>query len=847
MVAAREISVQQLLEGSVQYQIPLYQRTYSWKRVQLERLWDDILQLAEDRIESPQTTHFMGSLVLAGAGANGPGGVHEYLVVDGQQRLTTLSLLLTAIRDHRREHESPEHFDRINEMYLMNKWKKSDHRYKLSPTQADRESYRACIDATPQAGGTDGIGETYRFFKAALVAADDPEDEFDIERLEDAVISGLSLVSVTTAEGDNTHRIFESLNNTGLKLTQGDLLRNYIFMRLPSQGDAVYSSLWLPLQNLLSADDLELLFWLDLVQDHPTAKQSEIYSLQKRQMDRLASEADIKAEVERFARLGHLWSIILSPDKEEDPQVRLRLQRLKAWGTTTVYPIVLFLMDRRDQGTASSATIAQAMLYLESFLVRRLIAGRAQVNINRILLQAVSDLEEHEDVAEGLHRYLSSGRKYFLGDEALGQALRSVPFYLNGRSPQRKLVLQWLEESFQSREPVKLSTLTIEHVMPRTLSDGWREALSTEIRPDERLEDVHEALQHTLGNLTLTGYNSALSNSPFETKRTMLAESGLRMNQAIAKEASWGRREILARADQIAERVKEIWPGPLQVAETSQFSPSWALMEQAVAALPPGRWTSYGDLATLIGSHPMPVGQRIASHPVENGHRVLQTSGTISAGFRWYESGRTDDPHEVLSQEGVRFDERGQADPLQRVSVDELAALIGADVEAPKGVESIPDGGTPERQQSFGNQMFKHNGTEEVGAVLELIRSWVRLGGDVDYGTAALTSCFLIHSKSDGHQIWPLVIYPDGSVEIVLQYLANRPPFDDDGLRLELLRRINALDEADISEDRINGRPNIRFELLTRPGNLEKLVETLTWFRDSVQEWEKSRAQVFLH
>lgn len=845
MVAAREISVQQLLEGSVQYQIPLYQRTYSWKRTQLERLWDDILQLAEDRIEFPQTTHFMGSLVLAGAGANGPGGVHEYLVVDGQQRLTTLSLLLAAIRDHRREHESPEHFDRINEMYLMNKWKKGDHRYKLSPTQADRDSYRACIDATPQAGGTDGIGETYRFFKSALVAVDDPDDEFDIERLEDAVISGLSLVSVTTAEGDNTHRIFESLNNTGLKLTQGDLLRNYIFMRLPSQGEAVYSSLWLPLQDLLRAEDLELLFWLDLVQDNPTAKQSEIYSLQKRKMDRLSSEDEIKAEVERFARLGQLWSIILSPAKEQDPGVRLRLQRLKAWGTTTVYPIILFLIDRRDQGTASSTTIARAMLYLESFLVRRLIAGRAQVNINRILLQAVSDLEEYEDVAQGLHRYLSTGRKYFLGDDGLGQALRSIPFYLNGRSTQRKLVLQWLEESFQSREPVNLSTLTIEHVMPRTLSDGWRQSLLAEIGPDERLEDVHEAMEHTLGNLTLTGYNSALSNSPFETKRTMLAESGLRMNQAIAKEISWGRQEILSRADRIADRVKDIWPGPLQVSEKSEFSPSWALMEQAVAALPPGRWTSYGDLATLIGSHPMPVGQRIASHPVENGHRVLQTNGTISTGFRWYESGRTDDPYEVLSQEGVRFDERKQADPSQRVNVDELAALIGADVEVLQGVESIPDGGAPERRESFGNQLSEHNSEEEVSSVLEIIRSWVHLGGEVNYGTAPLTSCILMLTKSGGRQIWPLIIYPDGYVELVLQYLASRPPFDDENLRLELLRRVNNLEGLSISEDRINKRPNIKFDLLSRHGNLEKLGETLLWFRDTVKEWEEDRADVF--
>ena len=264
--------------------------------------------------------------------------------------MTTLTLLLAAIRDHRAATENSSHRDRVNEKYLFNKWEEGQPT-KILPTQADRGSYLACIHNTAHAGDADPIGAAYRFFRAQLVEVDDPDDDLDIERLEDAVIAGLSVVCVTAQAGDNVHRIFESLNNTGLRLTQGDLIRNYIFMRLPTRGDVVYRSHWLPLQERLDSQQLELLFWLDLVQSDGSAKQSNTYALQQARMDRLESEEDIEAEVERFGRLGRLLELILDPSKEADSGVREHLSRLNAWGTTTVYPLLLHLLDRRAKGT----------------------------------------------------------------------------------------------------------------------------------------------------------------------------------------------------------------------------------------------------------------------------------------------------------------------------------------------------------------------------------------------------------------------------------------------------------------------------------------------------------------
>lgn len=830
MVVARETSLQELLEGTKQYQVPLYQRTYSWTRSQFERLWDDVIKLAEDRVEDSSATHFIGSLVLAPSPSNGPTGVQEFLVVDGQQRLTTLSILLCAIRDYRHEHEGENHFERISEQYLQNKYKDGDHRLKLLPTQADRASYRACLDATPAAGGPDAVGAAYRFFKAALVMADDPDDDQDIDRIEDAVISGLALVSVTAQAGDNAHRIFESLNNTGLRLTQGDLLRNYLFMRLPTQADMVYQGLWLPLQSRLSASELELLFWLDLVQVDPKIKQTETYSRQASRLDRLSSEDEIKTEIARFARLGVLLELILKPSLEADADVRLRLNRLRAWGTTTVYPILLHLLDRRDRSVATSEQIAKAMLYVESFLVRRLLIGRATANINRILLATVSEVVSEDDVADALHKYLSSGRKYYAQDSDVLDALGRIPFYLNGRPNQRKLILQWLEESYGSKEPVDPATLTIEHVLPQKPTDAWRAELTPDLKPEESFDEVHRALEHTLGNLTLTGYNSTLSNSPFATKKGLLATSGVSMNREIARVERWGRQAIMSRADALAQRIAAIWPAPADVPQDGGVAPAWELMARAVAELPAGSWTTYGDLAALIGSHPVPVGMRIATYPIDNGHRVMQAGGTISPGFRWYEPDRTDNPMNVLKSEGVEFDEQGHANPAQRFALDDLATLLGDDYQEGGVPLELPSGQDSGLRDSFMEQLSAGVSASEAQAMLATASIWVSLGGSVQYGTSAQTSCFLMWRAGESDAIWPMVLYPGGWFEVVFQHMSTRAPFDDIGLREQFRLKLNEIDGVEIANSKLALRPNIPAEVFTRPGALDSLGHALEWF-----------------
>lgn len=833
MVHAAETTLRELLEGAKQYQVPLYQRTYSWRKENFARLWADLVRLVNDRESTgPAVTHFLGSMVLAPTPDIGPVGVSRYLVVDGQQRLTTLTVLLTALRDHRADTEGPEHWDRLSEQYLINKWKSDDQRLKLVPTQADRVTYQACVEGAPAGAGGDGIGEAYRYFRGRLADHDDPDDDTDIEKFEEAVLSGLTLVSVTTTREDNVHRIFESLNNTGLRLTQGDLLRNYLFMRLPTRGSVVYETQWLPMQRRLNNSQLELLFWLDAVQSNDSVNQGDTYQAQAMRMDRLAEEVEVEGEVKRLNRLSALLERILYPEREDETTVRERLARLNSWGTTTVYPLLLHLLDQREQGAATGEEITRAMLYAESYIVRRVITGRATAGLNRILLRAVPEIRGQGPVDVALRRYLSTGRKSFASDDQVRAGVRDVSFYYSGRAAQRKLLLSWIEQTYDNKEPVDPASCTIEHVMPQTMTDAWRGMLRADLGPEENDQEIYDSLVHTLGNLTLTGYNSSLGNKQFAAKREGYSKSGFRMNQWIAGHETWARTQIHQRAAELAERIIEHWPGPEAGVEPDPMRESWGLMNRALAELPRGTWTTYSEVARLIDSHAVPVGQRLASHAVPNGHRVLRVDGTLSGGFRWLAgSERSESQREVLEAEGVAFSTDGRAGRSQHVDADELAEFVG--VELPTE-ELLPEDGFEDSvgRAAFLEQLTANADESTVHGVIALLEDWVERGGALEFGAV---SCFLTIPGSSP-AIWPTTLYPAGpKADVVFQYLKTRPPFDDAERREEFRRRLNLVPGIDLPASKLGMRPGFSLNILADPSAREGVLDALHWFIDEVR------------
>ncbi|MFE9825343.1 DUF262 domain-containing protein [Streptomyces sp. NPDC005791] len=836
---AQEITFLNLIQGEKQFQVPLYQRTYSWGKDQLERLWEDVGELVEQHREGETVTpHFLGSVVLA-PGQIQAGGVQKWLVVDGQQRLTTLMLAFTALRDQLEASGHPRGAERVHRQILVNEYQEALDHYRLLPTQADRQAFTACVGSAPQAGGGGNIGFAYRFFLGALAegqeAAVGPKDW--LEAVENVLKGLLSIVEITAESGDNVYRIFESINNTGVGLSQSDLLRNYVFMLLPQRGERVYQELWLPMQQSLGPKNLELLVWLDLVvRGHNKTKQSEIYREQQKRLQPLAGDEEaLQREITQLSERAQRFLRIVEPAREQSPPLRAALERLTAWGGQTHYPLALHLLDLVDAGTRSPEDAAEALLFVESYLARRLICQTPTAGINRIFMEAPRDLETDRPAAEAVRRFLSGKRRRWPSDEELRSAIRSKPFYWAGRPPQRSFILRRLEESYSPTEPVDFAkaSLTVEHVLPQRPAQAWFDLLADETEKDQSPQELHDLLVHTLGNLTLTGDNSKLSNHPFQRKQQILDCSALRMNLEIASSQRWGKAEILARADRLWERAVELWPGPIgEHRPAGEESSSWTELRAALVAMPSGTWTAYGDVAELIGSHPVPVGSYLSANPtVINAYRVLNSEGKVSAGFRWVDGSDRLPPQDVLRSEGVRFDRYGRAHPSQRLSAAELATLLGKDVGRQTAHDPLPDNENTEAAERFRSQLQEH-WPDSVPGVTAALDFWRGQGGHLDYGRHEETSCFPMldaGTSTHPHVMWPFVLYPvSGTVEVVFQYLKDRSPFDETEHRRELLHRLNKAEGVDLPEAKLELRPSFPLQVFATQS--EAICEALDWF-----------------
>ncbi|SDG28393.1 Alkylated DNA nucleotide flippase Atl1, participates in nucleotide excision repair, Ada-like DNA-binding domain [Sinosporangium album] len=576
----------------------------------------------------------------------------------------------------------------------MNEFADHVERYTLVPTQLDRDSWIKLVERDPAAGGEDGIGNAYRFFKGQLeeLIDDDSNSRDWYQSIEKVAVGKLSFVEISAQPGDNVYRIFESLNNTGLKLTQADLLRNYLFMRLPIAGERIYGRYWLPMQKLFDEQQLVDLIWLDLVikrGGRPT-NQHSIYRDQQRHLSGLESESEIEEWVSELYRMALVFRRILHPDEENNTTIGKALDRLHRWKAKVVYPVALKVMLAYEDRLVDPDGVADILRVVESYMVRQMLIGMGRAGNNVMLIDLVRSLDDEVPSAQSVTRTLTHQRGRFPTDEMVREAILEHPFYWRGKPYQKEFVLRCLEEGIGRNEKIDFdsSNLSIEHILPQSLTPDWKTDLEHDINPEGTVEELHETIVHTLGNLTLSAYNGSLSNKPFAAKKHILAGSGLAMNLRIAKEDRWGAAEIKKRGEELADLAITIWPGPDDTVKVDPVSPKLALARKVLSEIPSGRWTNYLVIAQVAGIHRRTVSKWIEELSLPNSHRVLKSDGSIPAKLP---TGVTDSGEQlqILRSEGVIFGGNGRASKKCHIGMVDLLKII----EGVEGDDSPPSQG----------------------------------------------------------------------------------------------------------------------------------------------------------
>lgn len=550
-----------IIKGPRQFVIPIYQRTYSWQLVQCNQLLNDILRISND---SAVQGNFIGSIVYFQESIHTVSDVPKLLVIDGQQRLTTVSLLIAAIADFIKENavEIDTSFTKLQNYYLINPEEDNELRYKLLLTRRDKDTYINLLKGIPRSEGmSQRITENYDFFKSKI----NKENVV-------AIYSGVQRLFVVDValekEKDNPQLIFESMNSTGLDLSQADLIRNYVLMGQEVHlQTSLYESYWYPMEQGYGSEYAAL--FNSFMRDYLSVKTGTIpridmvYDAFKAYV--IGGKApDTISEVVKdiYTYSGYYVNMVLH--KEPDKLLCGAFKRISQLRVDVSYPFLLPLYNDYVNEVISRDEFYEALCLVENYVFRRAICGIPTNSLNKTFATLYKSFDK-ANYMDGLKAafLLLDSYKRFPNDTEFTTFLQTKDVY-NFRN--RNYLLNRLE-NFQRKEMVNISDYTIEHVMPQNpnLSHEWQEMLG------EGWVEVQGKYLHTLGNLTLTGYNSELSDRPFQEKKSMeggFDDSPIRLNSYLRRISSWNEEQILVRAGQLAEKAKEIWRFPLLSPET---------------------------------------------------------------------------------------------------------------------------------------------------------------------------------------------------------------------------------------------------------------------------------------
>lgn len=556
---ASEASLLQFLKNSPQFVIPIYQRTYSLTEKECRQLWSDVIRAGQN---DDTNAHFIGSVVYIEKGIYQVSSQSPLLVIDGQQRLTTVTLLLEALCRHLGDREPLEGFSakKLRSYYLLNPLESGEKAFKLLLTKTDRETLISLVQQRPLPQDYSmRVHQNFELFNQQVESLGS-----DLEVLCRG-LSKLMIVDVALSrEQDNPQLIFESMNSTGRELSQADLIRNYVLMGLePNHQTELYKRHWRPMELEFGQESYGKYFDA-FIRHYLTVKTGEIpnvravyeafknYSTRK-DVARAGVDALVK-DVQLYA--GYYCAMALG--KEHDQALREAFQDLRDLRVDVAYPLLLELYHDYANEVLPREDFLRALRLIESYVLRRAICAIPTNSLNKTFATLARSLKKDRylESLEANLLLLPSYRR-FPNDEEFRRELETRDMY---HLPRRSYCLRRMENHGR-KERAFVDEYTIEHIMPQNpnLPDAWKHELGPE------WERIHEAKLHTIGNLTLTGYNSEYSDRAFSEKRDMpggFRESPLHLNRSLAAVDRWDEEQIEARAAILSKIAVSVWPLP---------------------------------------------------------------------------------------------------------------------------------------------------------------------------------------------------------------------------------------------------------------------------------------------
>lgn len=544
-----------VIKGPKQFVIPIYQRTYSWQISQCNKLLNDILRISKD----PSVPgHFIGSVVYFQESIHTVSDVPKLLVIDGQQRLTTISLLIAALAEFVRDNKVniDTNFTKLQNYYLLNAEEDSELRYKLLLTRRDKETLINIIQGIIPSGDYSlRVAENFKFFK----------EKINIENAAEIYNGIMRLFIVDVAlekDKDNPQLIFESLNSTGLDLSQADLIRNYILMgqEIKLQTE-LYEKYWFPMEQSYGNEYTASFDWF--MRDYLSVKTGAIPRI-----DRVHDEfknyvqnnkapysiTEVVQDIYKFS--GYYVNMVLHKEPDADLQKKFRIiSRLKV---DVSYPFFLPVYNDYATGIITKDEFSEIISLVENYVFRRAICGIPTNSLNKTFATLYKSFQK-TNYLEGVKvafQIMDSYKRYPTDSEFEKEIVAKDVYNFRNRN----YLLSRLE-NFKRKELVNVDDYTIEHILPQNsdLSNEWQTMLGV------KWKEVQEQYLHSLGNLTLTGYNSELSDRPFNQKKTIeggFNDSPIRLNEFLRKVDVWNEEQIQSRAKELADKAKQIWYAP---------------------------------------------------------------------------------------------------------------------------------------------------------------------------------------------------------------------------------------------------------------------------------------------